>query len=185
VDLYKKATGIIVGYNQAGEWLEYTVKVAKAGTYTMNASVASGGTTGSFKLSMDGKDITEEIAVPQATSGEDNFDEYNVVKADVELTEGEHILRFTVTGDWMDIDYIEFSDVGGGSKESISRDAHFAQKTAMPVNVFGMTGKFLGQVRLNGGASARDMSASLKESGFAQGMYMVRGSGIAQRIQVK
>jgi hypothetical protein len=29
------------------------------------------------------------------------------------------------------------------------------------------------------------MSASLKESGFAQGMYMVRGSGIAQRIQVK
>ena len=24
------------------------------------------------------------------------------------LTEGEHILRFTVTGDWMDIDWIEF-----------------------------------------------------------------------------
>ena len=40
VDLYKKATGIIVGYNQAGEWLEYTVKVAKTGTYTMSASVA-------------------------------------------------------------------------------------------------------------------------------------------------
>ena len=28
VDLYKKATGVIVGYNQAGEWLEYTVNVA-------------------------------------------------------------------------------------------------------------------------------------------------------------
>ena len=112
VDLYKKATGIIVGYNQAGEWLEYTVKVAKTGTYTMSASVASANSTSGFKLSMDGKDITEEIAVPAATSGEDNYDEYNTVKAEVSLTEGEHILRFTVTGDWMDIDYIEFVEPG-------------------------------------------------------------------------
>ena len=108
VDLYKKATGVIVGYNQAGEWLEYTVKVASTGTYTMNASVASANNTSSFKLSMDGKDITEEIAVPAATEGEDNYDEYNTVEAKVNLTEGEHILRFTVTGDWMDIDWIEF-----------------------------------------------------------------------------
>jgi len=108
VDIYKKSNGYIVGYNQTGEWLEYTVKVAATGTYTMNASVASANNTSSFKLSMDGKDITEEIAVPQATSGEDNYDEYNTVEAKVSLTEGEHILRFTVTGDWMDIDWIEF-----------------------------------------------------------------------------
>ena len=108
VDIYKKANGYIVGYNQAGEWLEYTVKVASTGTYTMNASVASANNTSSFKLSMDGKDITDEIAVPQATTGEDNYDEYNTVEAKVSLTEGEHILRFTVTGDWMDIDWIEF-----------------------------------------------------------------------------
>ena len=114
VDIYKKATGYIVGYNQAGEWLEYTVKVAKTGTYTMAAAVASANSSSSFKLSMDGKDITEEISVPQATSGEDNYDEYNEVTADVSLTEGEHILRFTVTGDWMDIDYIQFSEPGSG-----------------------------------------------------------------------
>lgn len=110
VDLYKKATGIIVGYNQAGEWLEYTVKVAKTGSYTMKAAVASANSTSSFQLSMDGKNITEEIAVPQATTGEDNYDEYNEVDAKVSLTEGEHILRFTVTGDWMDIDYIKFCE---------------------------------------------------------------------------
>lgn len=108
VDLYKKATGIIVGYNQAGEWLEYTVKVATSGKYMMNASVASANSTSSFKLSMDDLDITQEIAVPAATSGENNFDEYNTVEAEVSLTEGEHILRFTVTGDWMDIDWIKF-----------------------------------------------------------------------------
>jgi alpha-galactosidase len=108
VDLYKKATGIIVGYNQAGEWLEYTVKVASSGKYMMNASVASANSTSSFKLSMDDLDITQEIAVPAATSGENNYDEYNTVEAEVSLTEGEHILRFTVTGDWMDIDWIKF-----------------------------------------------------------------------------
>ena len=126
VDIYKKATGYIVGYNQAGEWLEYTVKVAKTGTYTMLAAVASANNTSSFKLSMDGKDITEEIAVPKATEGEDNYDEYNEVKSSVSLTEGEHILRFTVTGDWMDIDYIKFCE-----NENCEDASGF--RTALPV----------------------------------------------------
>ncbi len=108
VDIYKKANGYIVGYNQAGEWLEYSVNVATTGSYIMKAAVASANNTSSFKLSIDGKDITEEIPVPQASSGENNFDDYNEVEATVSLTEGEHILRFTVTGDWMDIDYIKF-----------------------------------------------------------------------------
>ena len=76
---------------------------------------------------MDGKDITEEISVPQATSGEDNYDEYNEVEAKVNLTEGEHILRFTVTGDWMDIDYIKFCS--GESCESTGL------RTAVPTAV--------------------------------------------------
>ena len=126
VDIYKKATGYIVGYNQAGEWLEYTVKVAKTGTYTMLAAVASANNTSSFKLSMDGKDITEEIAVPKATEGEDNYDEYNEVKSSVSLTEGEHILRFAVTGDWMDIDYIKFCE-----NENCEDASGF--RTALPV----------------------------------------------------
>ena len=179
VDLYEKATGVIVGYNQAGEWLEYTVKVAKTGTYVMSAAVASANSTSSFKLSMDGKDITEEIAVPKAASGEDNFDEYNEVEAEVELTEGEHILRFTVTGDWMDIDYIKFSD-----KEQVglakARLTTFESENSY--NVFSATGKHLGRIDLNGASVA----TALKNAGFARGVYMVRsvnGNQI-QRVRV-
>ena len=123
VDIYKKATGYIVGYNQAGEWLEYSVKVAKTGTYIMYASVASANSTSSFKLSVDGEDITEEIAVPQASSGENNFDDYNEVEATVNLTEGEHVLRWTVTGDWMDIDFIKFCTEGQCEITSAIRQA--------------------------------------------------------------
>lgn len=126
VDIYKKSTGYIVGYNQAGEWLEYSVKVAKTGTYTMSAAVASANSTSSFKLSIDGEDITEEIAVPQASSGENNFDDYNEVEATVNLTEGEHVLRWTVTGDWMDIDYIKFCTEGQCEATSAIRQANSA-----------------------------------------------------------
>ena len=162
VDLYKKATG-----------------VAASGKYTMKASVASANSTSSFKLSMDGKDITDEIPVPAATEGEDNYDEYNEVKADVNLTEGEHILRFTVTGDWMDIDYIEFVD----EKVGLAKTRLTSFESENSYNVFSATGKHLGRVDLNGAS----MPQALKNAGYARGTYMVRsvkGNQI-QRVNVR
>ncbi len=203
VDIYKKATGYIVGYNQEGEWLEYTVDVAETGEYTMFAAVASDGGS-SFKLSMDGKDITENLLVPAAKKEEgadQNFDDYNKVEAKVNLTKGEHILRFTVTADWMDIDYIEFSADGidpnpickddDGNvidcvSQAISNTVKFATPSAGEFNVFSVTGKMLGRVNL-GATSASEMAASLKASGFANGVYMVRGvdNFKTMRVQVK
>ena len=185
VDLYAKSGDrIIVGYNQAGEWLEYTVNVAETGEYTLFASVASANETSSFKLSMDGKDITEEIAVPKAASGEDNYDDYNNVSAKVNLTKGEHILRFTVTGDWMDIDYIEFT-TDGVDPASIGTALRFDSSVAQEYNVFSATGKHLGKINLMG--SAAEMANTLKMQGFAKGVYMVRSAkGFnTAKVQVK
>lgn len=199
VDIYKKATGYIVGYNQKGEWLEYTVNVAETGTYTMFAAVASANETSSFKLSMDGKDITEEILVPKAAEGEENYDDYNKVKANVNLTKGEHIMRFTVTGDWMDIDYINFvagenakddAPIEGKEDQNNPDDGNpiFASaknlvNASVEYNVFALTGKHLGLIK----ASSGNVSTMLKNSGFAKGMYIVRDlHGIkAMRVQVK
>ena len=189
VDIYKKATGYIVGYNRAGEWLEYSVKVAKTGLYIMYAAVASANNTSSFKLSMDGKDFTEEIAVPKASSGENNYDDYNEVEATVNLDEGEHILRFTVTGDWMDIDYIKFCTTETCEDLSSIRDlansARFAVSTAESGKVFSLTGRFLGNVNVGASATAREISGSLKQAGFARGVYMVRVLGKIIRADVK
>lgn len=105
VDLYKKASGnIVVGHNRSGEWLEYTVNVKKEGDYVMLASVATDNSTAGFTLSVDGKSVAE---VP--VSGE-SWSDFADVKLKVNLPEGEHILRFTVTGDWFDIDYIKFCE---------------------------------------------------------------------------
>jgi len=112
VDLYAKSNNrVVVGYIQEGEWLEYTVNVAEAGDYTMFAAVASDGGS-SFKVSIDGKDVIEEVKVPAAKKeegAEQNFDDYNKVSANLTLTEGPHVIRVTATADWFDIDYFNFA----------------------------------------------------------------------------
>ena len=177
VDIYKKATGYVVGYNQTGEWLEYTVEVAEAGDYTMFASVASANATSSFQLAIDGENITEEVAVPK-NDGEENYDDYNKVKANVTLAAGKHILRFTVTGDWMDIDYINFAkgkdaedNYPLGGTTGIASGVKFQNKVADSYRVFDLKGSVLGTIDL---ARKGDASAALKAAGFKKGVYMLK-----------
>jgi len=183
VDLYKKGDKIVVGYNQEGDWLEYTVKVAKTGEYNMDASVASANSTSSFKLSMDGKDITEEIAVPK-NEGDNNYDDFNKVSAKVNLTEGEHIMRFTVTGSWMDIDYIEFSSADGvlvppaDSTDFIANRNLLLYKADGTYRVFDMNGKVLGSVDVAGGA----FEAGLKSAGYNNGVYLLQAANGARHV---
>ena len=181
VDIYEKDDGrIVIGYNQVGDWLEYTVNVAETGEYTMSASVASANETSSFKLAMDGKDITEKIAVPKG-EGDDNYDDYKIVTAKVNLTKGEHIMRFIVTGDWMDIDYIEFKS--GDENPSAIKLGAVNPVAAQQYNVFSATGKLMGRVDVVG----RSLATSLKNAGFVNGIYVVRGvnSHKTMRVQVK
>ena len=153
VDIYKKATGYIVGHNQAGEWLEYTVNVKEAGDYTFFAAVASANATSGFQMSLDGVALTDTISVPK-NEGEENYDDYNKVQANVTLPQGEHILRFTVTGNWMDVDYFTFvKGKDATDPEPIGGDPMFtATRLKMPTEaenyrIFDMNGSFLGMVR--------------------------------------
>ena len=180
VDIYKKNNGYVVGYNQSGEWLEYTVEVAEAGDYTMFASVASANATSGFQLAIDGENITEEIAVPK-NDGEENYDDYNVVQANVKLAAGKHILRFTVTGDWMDIDYIEFAagkDADPG-KTSIAQ-IKLQNKIEKSYNVFSLTGVKVGTVDLSGMAASKALNAA----GFAKGVYMLKQVNGSKKFMV-
>ena len=108
VDLYKKATGVVVGYNSEGNWLEYSVDVEEAGDYTFFAAVAAANDGPSFQMALDGKALTNTIQVPKATAGEENYEDYNKVSANVTLPAGKHILRLSVISPWFDIDYFTF-----------------------------------------------------------------------------
>lgn len=137
VDIKKVGSGHVIGWNEEGEWLEYTVDVAETGDYTMYAAVAANGSTSSFKLSVDGIDLTKEpLAVPAAVKLGDSetevYDDFNKVKANVYLTAGEHILRVTVVGSWFDFDYFNF-EKGKDTEDSspVGEEEHAESSSAV------------------------------------------------------
>jgi len=183
VDIYKKATGYIVGYNQEGEWLEYTVNVKEAGEYSFYASVASANETSSFQMSLDGKNITDVISVPK-NEGEDNYDDYNKVRTTVNLPAGEHILRFTVTGSWMDVDYFVFGEdeivCVDGCTDFVRPALSHATGTES-YRIFDMNGNYLGKVRASGMQELRTSAKALVKNG---GTFIVKSKTGSATIRV-
>ncbi|HEV2864292.1 MAG TPA: malectin domain-containing carbohydrate-binding protein [Pyrinomonadaceae bacterium] len=96
-DVDIEATGDATGaYNLswavAGEWLEYTVNVASAGTYTVEARVASQVSGGTFHVEFDGLDKTGAMTVPN-TGG---WQTYQTVTKTVSLPAGQHVMRLAL-----------------------------------------------------------------------------------------
>jgi hypothetical protein len=85
--------GYTLGWVAAGEWLDYTVDVSAAGTYSIDVRVASAGAGGTFRLESGGQDKTGSIAVPD-TGGWQSWT--TVRKTDVELGAGVQVLRLVM-----------------------------------------------------------------------------------------
>lgn len=166
VDIYKKATGYIVGYNTTGDWLEYSVDIAEAGDYTATASVATDG-SGSFKLSIDGKSVGEFDVTGSS------WDDFIDVKKKVTLPAGKHTLRMDVTAQYFDIDYINFTKGDEEPPISIQTQVRYEYPEVSDYYVFDVNGVRIGRM------SAYTMDeavATLKNTSAikVQGLYMLR-----------
>lgn len=102
-----------IGYTQTGEWVEYTVEVEEDGDYIVESRVASGNSTSQFTLYMDntfiipGADGTPGGFIDVPNTG--NWSTFTTVKTKLnKLTKGKHILKIEITGDFVDIDYLNF-----------------------------------------------------------------------------
>ncbi len=87
--------GATVGWNGAGEWMEYTVDVQTAGIYDLSFRYASGNENGGgpFYFEVDGIKISPDISVAY-TSDWDVWQTKTVT--DIQLTKGENILRLFI-----------------------------------------------------------------------------------------
>src|SRR6185295_8209644 len=94
-----------VGWIRNGEWLEYTVNVQTAGAYTLAARVASGASSGSFRVEFDGVDKTGTIAV--ASTG--GWQTWSNISRSVSLSAGQQVLRIAVLGDDFNLNYLSFT----------------------------------------------------------------------------
>ena len=144
---------------------------------------ASANETSSFQMSLDGKNITDVISVPK-NEGEDNYDDYNKVRATVNLPAGEHILRFTVTGSWMDVDYFVFGEdeivCVDGCTDFVRPALSHATGTES-YRMFDMNGNYLGTVRASGMQELRASAKALVKNG---GTFIAKSRAGSTTIRV-
>jgi len=82
--------GYLVGWVAAGEWLNYTVNVAVAGTYAIDVRVASNGVGGTFHIEVNGVNKTGAISVPSTGSWQTW---QTITKTGVTLSAGQQVIR--------------------------------------------------------------------------------------------
>jgi hypothetical protein len=106
VDITANSGGYFISDIEPGEWLEYEVTVAEAGSFAVSARVASGvaGTKG-LTLSVDGTKTGQ--ASFSTAAGWQAFESTSV--GSVTLTEGKHVLTVTLTTGDFNLDALVFA----------------------------------------------------------------------------
>lgn len=185
IDSADASKGYAIGYTQAGEWLEYSVNVVTTSKFVFRASVADGLEGGSIRLFIDGKAVTDTVAVPQT----EDWNTYTLMDGETsEIEKGDHVLRVQFTGSYVNIDWIQFAltkeELGTtGIRKVPTYSMDFMPNMQRSLKVYGANGRFMGSVEPRAGLA---LTETLKAAGLAKGIYMVRGSGAkALRVQLK
>ncbi len=101
------SSGIILGWTKPGEWLNYTVDIARTRAYTLEVALAAPGVGGSFHVTLDGADVSGPVAVPDTGS----WNTWTTISGPaLHLPSGRHTLRLVFdsanpTGYVANIDY--------------------------------------------------------------------------------
>lgn len=111
--------GSNVGWTSAGEWLGYTVNVTSAGTYALQARVASSGAGGTFHVEMGGSNKTGPMTIPNSGG----WQSWTTLTATVNLGAGTQTMKVVedsngANGGIGNLNWINFvpgSSGGGGS----------------------------------------------------------------------
>jgi hypothetical protein len=188
VDIEEGGDNFAIGYTQTGEWLEYTVNVKEDGDYYATARVASGNETSGFELLLDEKELVKAVTVPK--TGEDWKTYQDLSLGKVKLTKGEHILRLSITGDYVNVDWLRFSvnengdDGPGKDTSNVAIKANFQVKNvAETFGVYDVNGMLVGKFEAMGKADVQRMTKNIVRTG---GVYIVKSlrGGKTYRISV-
>lgn len=100
--------GYNIGYILKGEWLEYTVDISSTGSYVLQLRVAADGEGKQMHIEIDGYDVTGPINIPN-TGGWQSWETISV--NDLNLKEGEQVMRLVFDSDYINLNYVEFMDI--------------------------------------------------------------------------
>lgn len=167
-------SGYKVGWTISGEWLSYTVDVKETAVYNWTATVSSANDNASFRMFLDGEEITDLVEVPNT----EDWGVYAEVSGKTaELTAGTHLLKIYIEGSWFNLDKIVFA--GGSATESglVLNN----EPMCGVFDVFSLQGVCLKTVNVEDG----DVKTVLVAAGFADGVYLLRSKdGKLSRLAV-
>nr|WP_164472870.1 discoidin domain-containing protein [Cohnella candidum] len=103
--------GLNVGWIDAGDWMDYSVNVQTAGSYTVEYRVASPNTTGQIQL-RSGANTLATTTVPNTG----NWQTWQTVTATVNLSAGQQTLRVYAGGGGFNINWLNFVPGGGDTQ---------------------------------------------------------------------
>jgi hypothetical protein len=154
--------GYNVGWASAGEWLNYAVNVASAGSYTLDVRVASSGTGGSFHVEANGSNVTGSVSVPN-TGG---WQAWRTITRTVSLSGGAQTLRLVLD-----------SNGPGGAVGNFNYIRLTAASTNAPPTVAitspASGSSFAAPATINIAASAADANGSVTRVDFYAGSTLI------------
>ena len=168
VNLYDKNGGVVIGYNQTGNYYQYTINAKESGDFNVAVSVAAEG-TGSIVFKVGDKVVSDTLTF----TGE-NWDKFETVNGKIHLDAGEQILTLEIAKEYIDIDWFEITKdvcVPGspecGGTDHINLDFKYTE--LQHFKVFDSIGKYLGFVS---GYSEQDAATYMK---LRPGLYIMFG----------
>jgi hypothetical protein len=130
VDIIEQSSGRYVVNNfQTGEWLRYTIDVAKTDTYDIMLNVASASSTGRFHVQIGGANVTGTVAVPD-TGGWDSFRWMG--KRGVTLQAGRHVMKVVADRQYFNLNAIRISRTAAAAPAPTPTQTPTATPTPAP-----------------------------------------------------
>lgn len=139
VDIVTGNGGYAIGYTAAGEWLEYTVNVTMAGTYSYEAYASSGTTGSGFSIGLVQNGTVIPLAKVNVTQTANNsWDTYKVFAGtfSAPLPSGKQVLRITIDSPYCNIDKIVLTCNSPSGITDIAND--YVSPSTIIYNVYGI-----------------------------------------------
>ncbi len=139
VDIVTGNGGYAIGYTAAGEWLDYTVNVTEAGTYSYEAYASSGSTGSGFSIGLvsDGRVIPlAKVSVSQTANN--SWDTYKAFTGTfaAELPAGRQTLRVTIDSPYCNLDRLVLKCTAPSGISQVNADDEDAQTPLY--NIYGV-----------------------------------------------
>ena len=177
-----------IGFLDRGDYLDYFIDVAQAGTYLVDYRTAAESEKGAVKLSLVEDGIVTDLDV-QSFESTGGWQTWRTTSSEVRLPQGKHQLRITITEPLFNINWLDFSIITSSSDQSLSTFISMSPNPGegmydittsdLPddvymMDVLDMAGQLISH---NLYPSVRDLPASLDLRDQPDGAYLIRIQG--------